>query len=284
MTWAPLSLFNQFKRAANVYFLAITVLTTLPFSPKRPASMIGTFALVLIFTMLKEAYEDYQRYKSDNELNKRNSHRMNHMTSSFERCQWAEIKVGDIVKVEKDEEIPADLLLISAPKDIVFVSTMNLDGETNLKDRELVTNTVKDQKMFRFNGTVEADAPNPNLDVWEGKLISHQLAKAKPSTPKNLLLRGCTLKNTPYCFGICLYVGNQTKIMMNQKKAPAKVSNLMRLMNKLLYSVFAFQFMIIVVWASLSLVWMADNRDTHIYLDIQGEMGPVRWIIQFFTY
>ena len=31
--------------------------------------MIGTFAAVLFFTMLKEAYEDYQRYKSDKEMN-----------------------------------------------------------------------------------------------------------------------------------------------------------------------------------------------------------------------
>lgn len=84
------------------------------------------------------------------------------------------------------------------------------------------------------------DKPNPNLDVWEGNLHSELLGQTKPCSPKNLLLRGCTLKNTPFCYGICLYVGNQTKIMMNQKKAPAKVSNLMRLMNKLLYSVFAF--------------------------------------------
>ena len=48
------------------------------------------------------------------------------------------------MKIEKDEEIPADLLLVSAPKDIVFVSTMNLDGETNLKDRELATSAVSD--------------------------------------------------------------------------------------------------------------------------------------------
>jgi hypothetical protein len=33
--------------------------------------MIGTFASVLIFTMLKEAYEDIQRFKSDNEMNNR---------------------------------------------------------------------------------------------------------------------------------------------------------------------------------------------------------------------
>ena len=126
-----------------MYFLFITILTLLPFSPKRPASMVGTFAMVLIFTMLKEAYEDYQRYKSDTELNNRETQHLNSQSKSFEKCKWSDVKVGDIVKVEKDQEIPADLLLISAPKDIVFVSTMNLDGETNLKDRELATRLVE---------------------------------------------------------------------------------------------------------------------------------------------
>lgn len=102
LTWAPLSLLFQFKRAANVYFLIITILTTMPFSPKRPASMIGTFTLVLVFTMFKEAYEDYQRYKSDNELNRRSSQRLDSTTKKFEQCLWADIRVGDIVKVEKD--------------------------------------------------------------------------------------------------------------------------------------------------------------------------------------
>ena len=55
-------------------------------------------------------------------------------------------------------------------------------------------------------------------------------------------------------------------------------------MNKILYSVFAFQFLIICLYASLSLVWMTDNRDEHIYLDIQGDLGAMRWITQFFTY
>jgi magnesium-transporting ATPase (P-type) len=73
-SWAPLSLLFQFKRAANVYFLLISVLTCLPFSPKNPTSMIGTFAIVLIFTMFKELYEDVQRYKQDRELNTRVTH------------------------------------------------------------------------------------------------------------------------------------------------------------------------------------------------------------------
>ena len=59
-SWAPLALLFQFKRAANIYFLVISVLTCLYFSPKSPASMIGTFAAVLVFTMFKEAYEVYK--------------------------------------------------------------------------------------------------------------------------------------------------------------------------------------------------------------------------------
>ena len=85
-----------------MYFLVITILTIMPFSPKRPASMIGTFSMVLIFTMLKEAYEDYQRYKSDRELNNRGSQRLNYESQAFEACRWADIRVGDIVRVEKD--------------------------------------------------------------------------------------------------------------------------------------------------------------------------------------
>jgi phospholipid-transporting ATPase len=76
LSWAPLSLIYQFKRSANIYFLIISILTVMPFSPKTPASMIGTFAAVLVFTMLKEAYEDFQKYKADKEMNSRQSKRL----------------------------------------------------------------------------------------------------------------------------------------------------------------------------------------------------------------
>ena len=58
----------------------------------------------------------------------------------------------------------------------------------------------------------------------------------------------------------------------------------MRKMNHMLYTVFFFQFCLISCWATLSLLWMQDNRDTHTYLDIQGEMGVSRWFIQYMTY
>jgi magnesium-transporting ATPase (P-type) len=124
--------------------------------------------------------------------------------------------VGDIVKVEKDEEVPADLLLIHASKDVVFISTMNLDGETNLKDRELCVTTLNEKRLPQFSGTIMCDEANASLDNWEGNLTSAELSKIRACNIKNLLLRG------------------------NSKAAPRKISNLMKVMNKMLYTVFAF--------------------------------------------
>ncbi len=57
LTWIPKSLLLQFKRAANIYFLIISILTGFNFSPKNPITMSMTFGIVLVFTMFKEAYE-----------------------------------------------------------------------------------------------------------------------------------------------------------------------------------------------------------------------------------
>ena len=54
-----MSFLFQFTRAANFYFLIITVLTCLKTSPRDPKTQILTFAMMLLVTMLKEAYEDY---------------------------------------------------------------------------------------------------------------------------------------------------------------------------------------------------------------------------------
>ena len=57
---------------------------------------------------------------------------------------------------------------------------------------------------------------------------------------KNLLLRGCYLRNIDYCIGLVVYVGNESKIMKNAKKPPKKTSNIMIKMNHMLYTVFGF--------------------------------------------
>jgi magnesium-transporting ATPase (P-type) len=74
----------------------------------------------------------------------------------------------------KGEEIPADMLCISAPEEVVFISTMNLDGETNLKDRELAIPQLVGKKGVKalqcFNGSIDCDQPNELLESWNSVL------------------------------------------------------------------------------------------------------------------
>ena len=57
--------------------------------------------------------------------------------------------VGDFVMLSSDEEIPADILLLysSEPSKVCFIETANLDGETNLKQREVVETSHREAQV-----------------------------------------------------------------------------------------------------------------------------------------
>eukprot|EP00347_Sterkiella_histriomuscorum_P003801 403362887 len=265
LSWAPLSLLFQFKRAANIYFLIITIFTFLPFTPKDPSSMIGTFLFVLVLTMLKEAYEDFQRYKTQTDLNSKKAKVLNYETEKFEFTKWEHIKAGMFIRIEKDTEIPADILLLysSNVSGLIFVDTMALDGETNLKEKVATCEIFDEKTISQISGEMTVDAPNELLDYWEGFVQSPMIPQKAPCTIKNLALRGSFVRNTNYAYGIVVYTGMQTKILKNLKKPPHKVSNVMKKMNQMLYTVFAFQVILILLFGGLNYKWAQENFEFH---------------------
>ena len=75
----------------------------------------------------------------------------------FTATGWKKVRVGDVVKVEKDHFFPADLLLLSSSFEdgICYVETMNLDGETNLKIRKALEKTwdyINEGRAQSFSG------------------------------------------------------------------------------------------------------------------------------------
>ena len=287
ITWAPKSLLYQFRRVANLYFLIISILSFMTFSPKSPVSMAGTFAAVLVFTMLKEAYEDYFRHKQDTVANRMKTRKFDLQRRRFVETNSADVKVSDLLKVLENEQIPADLVLLScsSPQGVAYLNTMNLDGETNLKDKAApeITKKLQDSELISHEFEVECDLPTPSLIQWNCNIR----ARAEDWVPLGLgqlLLRGCVVKNTDWVIGAVVYTGHETKVMLNSKKAPSKMSKILRQMNKMLYTVFAFQAVICLLFAGLYVNWSVSHADGHSYLDISNENEGKSYFIQILTF
>ena len=95
--------------------------------------------IIMLVTSLKDLFEDRKRYLSDKNVNNSSCRVYNKSAAKFESKSWKELEVGDIVHLSNDEMIPADILLLhtSDPNGYCYIDTLNLDGETNLKQREV---------------------------------------------------------------------------------------------------------------------------------------------------
>ncbi|KAK8938440.1 putative phospholipid-transporting ATPase 9 [Platanthera zijinensis] len=241
-TFLPKSLFEQFRRVANFYFLVTGCLAFTPLAPYSAGSAILPLVVVIGATMAKEAVEDWRRFQQDTAVNNRKV-RVHNGNGVFEEKEWKKLRVGDIVKVEKDEFFPADLVLLSSSYDeaICYVETMNLDGETNLKLKqslEVTSHLHDDSNFHHFKAVIKCEDPNANLYSFVGSMEFEE--QQYPLSPQQILLRDSKLRNTDHVYGVVVFTGHDTKVMQNATDPPSKRSKIERKMDKLIYLLMSF--------------------------------------------
>ncbi|EGG00206.1 putative aminophospholipid translocase [Melampsora larici-populina 98AG31] len=168
-------------------------------------------------------------------------------TAKWERTLWKKLEVGDIVLLREDEAIPADLVILSSsdPDGQCFVETKNLDGETNLKPRKSIKSTksiANEEDLEHSHFLIDSEPPNANLYAYnatlkywtqderegrehpltEGRKLEKGSEKREVIGINEMLLRGCTLRNTQWVMGLVVFTGKDTKIMLNQGDTPSK--------------------------------------------------------------
>ncbi|KAL1545380.1 P-type phospholipid transporter [Salvia divinorum] len=234
LNFLPKNLFIQFHRLAYLYFLAIAALNQLPplavFG--RIVSMFPLLFDALTLTAVKDDYEDWRRHRSDRNENNREALVL--QSDGFLPKRWKMIQAGEVLKISSDETIPCDMVYLgtSDPSGIAYIQTMNLDGESNLKTRYARQET---NKLF-LGGTMMSVAitcEQPNRNIYDEFMANMELnGHCLSLSQSNIILRGYQLKNTEWAIGVVVYVGQDTKAMMNSAMSPSKRSRLETYMNR----------------------------------------------------
>ena len=282
-SFLPKFLFEQFRRYANIFFLCIGLLQQIPnVSPTGRFVTIVPFTVILILTALKEIVEDYKRHAADEKVNSTKVLVLDHM-GNWQTKMWKEVMVGDIVKVENTKFFPADLVLLSSsePDGMCNIETSNLDGETNLKSKNanVLTREFETQvRISELSGEVQCEPPNRNLYEFKGNVQT--LEDIKPLDKDTILLRGSRLMNTAWIYGLVIYSGHETKLLMNSTKAPLKFSNIDKIKNYQIMFLFLLLVLISLLSSTLNEV-QKHNGESHWYL---GELASASFFYNFLTF
>ncbi|CAH1166769.1 unnamed protein product [Phyllotreta striolata] len=243
LTFLPLNLFEQFQRLANFYFLCLLVLQLIPaISSLTPVTTALPLIGVLGLTAVKDAYDDIQRHISDSHVNNRKSRVVR--KGQLVKEKWSAVQVGDIIRMDNNQFIAADVLILtsSEPNGLCYIETSELDGETNLKIRQCLVETAEmgqdDGSLGEFDGEIICEMPNNLLNKFEGVLVWK--GKSYSLDNDNIMLRGCVLRNTQWCYGVVIFAGKDTKLMQNSGKSKFKRTSIDRLLNFLIIGIVFF--------------------------------------------
>lgn len=276
LTFLPKGLFEQFRRVANLYFLSISILSATPISPIHPITNVVPLSLVLAASLIKEAFEDWKRFNNDKTINATKIEVLK--DGHWKKIPWRKLAVGDLVKVSQDSFFPADLIFLASTNQdgICYVETANLDGETNLKIRKALEKTwdyVDAELANDFTGEIQCEQPNNSLYTFTGNLVIGK--QTLPLTPNQILLRGCSLRNTEYIVGVVVFTGHETKVMMNAMNVPSKRSTLERRLDKLILLLFLVLFIMCLIGAIGSGIFI-NSKYWYLGLnaDVEDQFNP----------
>lgn len=136
----------------------------------------------------------------------------------------------------------------SEPHGLCYIETAELDGETNLKVKQALSemsnqfehlntdSNAINYEMSKLDCSIECEAPNELLNEFEGTLTWRNGEMCSLDNDK-MLLRGCRLRNTRWCYGLVVFAGSDTKLMKNGGKTKFKQTHIDKLLNYLIIGV-----------------------------------------------
>ncbi|XP_042626494.1 phospholipid-transporting ATPase VB [Cyprinus carpio] len=297
-SFIPMNLFEQFHRMANIYFVGLAILNFVPVvNAFQPEVALIPICIILALTAVKDGWEDFRRYQTDQQLNNTPCFIFSRKQMCFVERRWKDVRVGDFVRVLSNEIIPADILLLhtSDPNGVCHMETANLDGETSLKQRKVVPGFSSLGEPFQpqtFDSTVVCENPNNNLNLFKGYV--ERPDKRRTGLGMGFLLLWCFYEMAVAILQMFLFLrhdlfiaGHETKSMLNNSGPRYKRSKIERKMNTDVLFCVVLLFFMCLIGALGHAIWLEtfSSMPSYIVPDSNGNYTPsvLAGFYMFFT-
>lgn len=184
--------------------------------------------------MGREAFDDLARRRRDKEANSE----YYELIGQAKPVRSRDIKVGDLVKVVKNQRVPADIMFLRTGDGSgeAFIRTDQLDGETDWKLKTALaitqTSSEEDLQIQKFEFT--AEPPTRDIHKFSGKLTQSTVGERDFGVGIDQIMWANTvLASGSYIVGVVVYTGTETRQAQNTSKARVKFGLLEHEINNL---------------------------------------------------
>ncbi|XP_073787099.1 probable phospholipid-transporting ATPase IIB isoform X3 [Danio rerio] len=256
VTFVPGVLYQQFKFFLNLYFL---VVACSQFVPSLKIGYLYTYwaplGFVLAVTMVREAVDEVRRCRRDKEMNSQLYSKLT--VRGKVQVKSSDIQVGDLIIVEKNQRIPADMIFLrtSEKTGSCFIRTDQLDGETDWKLRIGVACTQRLPALgdlFSISAYVYVQKPQLDIHSFEGNFTRED---CDPPIHESLSIENTLWASTVVAsgtvIGVVIYTGKEMRSVMNTSQSKNKVGLLDLELNRLTKALFLAQVVLSVVMVAL---------------------------------
>lgn len=238
ITFLPMVLYEQFRFFLNMYFLVMAVSQFIPsIRIGYLYTYWGPLCFVLTVTLVREAIDDFRRYRRDKEVNRQLYDRVvletppdGYRPFVTEEVPASELRVGDIVMLHKGQRVPADMILLRTNETMgtVFIRTDQLDGEIDWKLRIPLSSTQKlptDAHLLDINAQIFIENPEKDIHSFIGTCTRLDEGESDALDIENTLWSGCVVASGQ-ATGLVIYTGTETRSVMNNATPRSKVGRL----------------------------------------------------------
>ena len=238
----PTVIYNQFKQFGNFFYLVMAISQFIPdIKVGFLFAYVSPLCVVVIVSLLKELIDDVNRRIQDLKTNstkvttiqfiknKKNKNSLKELKKI--KKSYSNLKIGDIIELNKDEKVPADIIVLKTFNESedsnTFIRTDQLDGETDWKLRKApgITQKLNEAQILELNGFINYEPPSKFIYNFEG-FISIKNSEG------NIIKEALGLENTMWestilatqkIIGIVIYTGKETRARMNSSMPKIKL-------------------------------------------------------------